>query len=51
MLLPAFEAEPVLDRCGWGGTMIARYYNPATNSGMALNFTHRAFAGSRANVK
>jgi hypothetical protein len=31
MLLPALEADLVLDGCGrhWGGAMIARHYNPA----------------------
>ena len=34
MLLPAFEADLVLDGCGrhWGGAMIARHYNPANTS-------------------
>jgi hypothetical protein len=34
MLLPALEADLVLDGCGrhWGGAMIARHYNPANTS-------------------
>jgi hypothetical protein len=33
MLLPALEADLVLDGCGrhWGGAMIARHYNPANS--------------------
>ena len=34
MLLPALEAELVLDGCGrhWSGAMFARHYNPANTS-------------------